>query len=603
VGPTEEEIVMRAHSRRSLLGLIAILALAPTGGARADSGWSIRDYDVDIVIQKDAGLEVTETIDADFSVPKHGILREMPVRYAVGMHLYDLRVRLRGVDDGAGHEYETSVSHLENLMRIRIGSPEYTVQGLQRYRIRYHVERAVLWEGNHAWEKGSTAVLRWNATGTEWQVPIARSKVTVHLPREVNDLELVYDAWTGYFNAREKNFEKRMLDARTIEFTTGRLGPREGITVEVSLPADAVEHPGWWKVFSWWLVDNFAYAVFPATLLLCFLSWFMKGRDQPGTGTIVVNYEPPEGLRPAEVGTLVDERVDLRDISATIVDLAVRGYLKLEEVESGSWFSSGNDYRFIRVKGPEGLKNFERKLYDRIFGGRDQVLLSDLREKFFPVLSQVRDDLYHGLTADRMFDGNPETVRTTFLVLGIFLVLAILAASCVIQLGIIGRIFFVPVIITAILSILTVVLTSRVMPRKTRKGREAWEKIAGLQEYIRRAEVDDIQEQERRGVFERLLPYAILFGLSKRWGKAFADLYREPPDWYQPAHPMDFNTWILINDIDRSIWMMNQTFPTQPRVEFETGSGRGGGYGWSSGGFGGGGSSGGGFGGGGGSSW
>ena len=141
------------------------------------------------------------------------------------------------------------------------------------------------------------------------------------------------------------------------------------------------------------------------------------------------------------------------------------------------------------------------------------------------------------------------------------------------------------------------------MPRKTRKGRIAWEKIAGLQEYIRRAEVDDIQEQERQGIFERLLPYAIIFGLSKRWGKAFENLYREPPDWYQPARPMDFSTWMLVNDIDRSIWMMNQTFPTQPRVEVDTGSGRGGGYGWSSGGFGGGGSSGGGFGGGGGSSW
>ena len=148
-----------------------------------------------------------------------------------------------------------------------------------------------------------------------------------------------------------------------------------------------------------------------------------------------------------------------------------------------------------------------------------------------------------------------------------------LGAACLIQLGLIGRVFFLPVIIAGILSVLTVVITSRVMPRKTRKGRIAWEKIAGLQEYIRRAEVDDIQEQERQGIFERLLPYAIIFGLSKRWGKAFEDLYREPPDWYQPADPMDFTTWVLINDLDRSICMMNQTFPTQPRVSTD-GSGQ-----------------------------
>jgi uncharacterized membrane protein YgcG len=141
------------------------------------------------------------------------------------------------------------------------------------------------------------------------------------------------------------------------------------------------------------------------------------------------------------------------------------------------------------------------------------------------------------------------------------------------------------------------------MSRKTRKGRIAWERIAGLEEYIRRAEVDDIKEQERQGVFERLLPYAIVFGLSDRWGKAFADLYRRPPDWYQPARGDGFSTWVLVNDLDRSMWMMNRTFPSQPRSTGEGFSGRGGGYSWSSGGFGGGGSSGGGFGGGGGSSW
>ncbi len=591
----------RSRALAVLVGLVALCALdqAP---AWADSGWSIRNFDVQLVINPDASLDVTETIDADFSVPKHGILREMPIRYAVGMHQYALRVRLREVDDGTGRNYESSVTYEENLMKIRIGSPEYTVKGPQRYRLRYQVERAILWEGNHAWEKGSYAVLRWNATGTEWQVPIYAAKVTAQLPRDLNDLELSYDAWTGYFNARGKNFTKRAVDARTVEFTTGLLQPREGITVEISMPADTVARPGWRKEITWWLVDNFPYAVFPATLVFCFFSWFFHGRDLPGTGTIVVNYEAPDGLTPAEVGTLVDEEVDLRDISATIIDLAVRGYLRMEELDSSTWFSSGSDYRFIKLKEPQGLKNFELKLYNKIFAGKSSVTLSDLQEKFYPVLPQVKDDLYRGLSKQGFFDGNPETVRGASLVLGVMLVLAVLALSCMIQYVLIGRVFFVPVIIAGVLSIVVVLITSRVMPRKTRKGRITWEKIAGLQEYIRRAEVDNLQESERQGIFERLLPYAIIFGLSKRWGKAFADLYRQPPDWYQPARPMDFSTWILVNDIDRSMWMMSQTFPTQPRVQIDSGSG-GGGYGWSSGGFGGGGSSGGGFGGGGGSSW
>ena len=591
----------RFITRAVLLGVVSVFAMAQPR-ARADSGWSIRAFDVGIAIHHDASIEVTETIDADFHVAKHGILREIPVRYAVGMHQYALRVKLEEVSDGEGHDYERSVSYEENLMRIRIGSPDFTVQGRKRYRLRYRVERAILWEGNHAWEQGNYAVLRWNATGTEWQVAIDAAKVNVMLPTELDDSQITYDAWTGSFGAKEKNFRKHRVDGRTLEFTAGPLRPREGITVEISMPSDAVARPGWAKELSWWVVNNFPYAIFPATLAFCFFSWFLRGRDLPGMGSIVVNYEAPDGLTPAEVGTLVDEKVDLGDISATIIDLAVRGYLKIEEIKTSSWFSSGTDYRFIKLKGPEGLKSFEKKMYNKLFDHNDTVLLSELQEKFFPVISQVRSDLYRGLSNEHFFDGNPNTVRGAFLVLGLLLLAAVLGAACLLQVGMIGRVFPVPVIIAGGLSALAVVITSRVMPRKTRKGRIAWEKIAGLQEYIRRAEIDDIKEQERQGIFERLLPYAIVFGLSKRWGKAFENLYREPPNWYQPANPVDFSTWMLVNDIDRSIWTMNQTFPSQPRVSTD-GAGRGAGYSWSSGGFGGGGSSGGGFGGGGGSSW
>jgi uncharacterized membrane protein YgcG len=135
------------------------------------------------------------------------------------------------------------------------------------------------------------------------------------------------------------------------------------------------------------------------------------------------------------------------------------------------------------------------------------------------------------------------------------------------------------------------------MPRKTRSGKIAWEQVAGLEEFIRRAEADEIQAQERRGIFERLLPYAIVFGLADRWAKAFAGLYTQPPDWYQPANPSHFSTALLASSMNRSVHSMNEVFPSQPRS-----SGSGGGGGWSSGGFSGG-SVGGGFGGGGGGAW
>jgi uncharacterized membrane protein YgcG len=589
-----------------LVGIVASgLASSP---ARSETGWSVRSFDVAIAVHPDAALDVTETIDADFDVPKHGIYREIPIRYAVGLHQYALRFHLLGVDDGDGRAYGTEVTYEENRIRIRIGDPGRTITGPARIPIRYRVERAIIWERNRAWAEAAPdqdrAVLRWVATGTEWGVPIRRATVTVHLPRDLGDSQVDYDAWTGAYGARNKDFTKRRVDARTIAFETGTLRPGESITIDVTMLADAVARAAWTRELAWWLVDNFAYGLFPVTLAACLASWFFWGRDLPGRGAIVVGYEPPEGLGPAEVGTLIDERVDLRDISAVIIDLAVRGYLKIEEVRSNSSERSGRDYRFTRLKGPDDLKPFEKQLYSQIFDGEESVLMSDLETKFYPVIGRVKNDLYRGLSKQGYFDGKPDTVRTTFLVLGLIAVAAALGLAAVVQTWVAGRLFVFPIAVAGVLSAAAVAITSRVMPRKTRKGRVAWEQIAGLEEYIRRAEVDDITAQDRRGIFERLLPYAIIFGLSSRWAKAFADLYTQPPDWYQPVDPTGYTTALLMRDLDRSVSTMNTTFPSMPRSTgtssaWPTGQG----YSWSSGGFGGGGSSGGGFGGGGGGSW
>jgi uncharacterized membrane protein YgcG len=585
---------------------LGIIGLGP-GRALGETGWSIGKLEVLLAIEPDATLDVTETIDARFQVPKHGIYRDIPIRYAVGMHQYALPFQLLGVDDGAGNTYATQVTDHENRVQIRVGDAARVLQGDVRYRIRYRVLRAILAEGNRAWEKGdhARAVLRWVATGTEWGVPVGRTVVTVVLPHQLDDTQVTSDAWTGTYGSQNKDFTKRRADARTLVFETGPLRPGEGITVEVSMPGDAVTWASWQRDLWWWLRDNFVYALFPLTLALCWAGWFLRGRDLPGQGTIVVNYEPPEGLGPAEVGTVVDEKVDLRDISASIIDLAVRGYLKISEEGSKSWLFSKVDYRLTRLKDPGDLKPFEQKLFESVFGTDDSVLLSSLETKFYPVIASIKDQLYSGLSRAGYFDGSPPTVRGTYLILGLVALALALLFSAIVQRQLIGRAFFAPIIITGILSAPVVVFTSFFMPRRTRKGRIAWEKIAGLEEYIRRAEVADIQAQERQGVFERLLPYAIVFRLAHKWARAFADLYAQPPSWYEPLDATNFATWQLVQNVDQSLSAMNQTFVSMPRSAGPTdfGGPTGAGYNWSGGGFSGGGSSGGGFGGGGGGAW
>jgi uncharacterized membrane protein YgcG len=574
--------------------VLAFAALANT--ARADDGWVIEKFDARLEIGGDGTLEITEKIAVRFDQAKHGIFREIPVRYDVNGHLYDLRMHLLGVHDGAGNARAHTVSDTENRVVIKIGDANATATGAQTYVIRYRVARAILWEGEHA-------VLRWNATGTEWRVPMVEGAVvTVVLPVPLEDGRVQYDAWTGRFRERRKEFKVERIDPKTVRFVSPPLQAGEGITVEIAMPDTAVSRPSLASRIAWWLADNFIYGLVPAGLAGAFGIWFLKGRDQPGRGSVVVNYEPPEGLGPAEVGTLIDEKVDLRDISAVLIDLAVRGFISIQEVKSSGLLGSSVDYEIHRrrVPKPGELKKHEQTILDKVLGGKAKVELSDLQNKFYDTLPKLKSELYDSLTRQGYFAGRPDRVRIAFFLLGLAVaVLAVLAAAGV-QSMLVGRVFILPVVITAVCLLVILVRTSYVMPRRTKKGRVAWEQIRGLEEYISRAEVDDLKTQEKQGVFERLLPFASVFNLTKRWSRAFEGLYQEPPEYYRPAFSGPFTMVDFGGSVDRSVQTMNSTFPSLPRSEAGSGSGS---SGWSSGGFSGGGSSGGGFGGGGGGAW
>lgn len=588
---------MSEYRERKSLGRIVVLAvllissgLVATTRAQ-EGGWTIGDYVVHVQIERNGLIKVDETITANFDVGKRGIYREIPIRYDVGMHQYALRFKLLGVDDGEGNPRTTETTDHDNLVKLKIGDADRTLTGRQVYRIRYELQRAILWEGEHA-------VLRWNATGTEWRVPIRHAEVIVKLPAPLESNQLTYQAWTGAYASRNQDAKASRPDPATLKFVTTRpLGIGEGITVDVGMPADAVVEPSLGTRLLWWLSDNFVYGLIPATLAACLGLWYLFGRDEPGRGTIVVEYAPPDELTPAEIGTLIDEHVNLRDLTATFIDLAVRGYLTIREIKKEGWLHSSTDYEFTKKKGPDGLKPFEKDLYDKLFASGDQVLLSDLKEKFYTAIPKATNHLYSALTTQKYFAGNPQSVQLRFLGFGLLVTLAAVGTACAVQKVWIGRVFIVSGVLTAIASVVIVLVTAVVMPRKTRQGRIAWERIKGLEEYIRRAEIDDIKAADRRGVFERLLPYAIVLNLSDRWAKAFEGLYTEPPDWYRTQGDGAFSTGYFVGSLDRSMNSMNTVLPSQPR---SSGSGS---SGWSSGGFSGGGFSGGGFGGGGGGSW
>ena len=179
--------------------------------------------------------------------------------------------------------------------------------------------------------------LYWNVTGDEWDVPVANASAQILLPPGVTGVRT--NEFTGGYGSRAQNAALKASE-NTVEVSMVRpLAFHEGLTVVVGWDKGFVKEPGTSELINQFLASNWPIFFPVPVFLLMFWLWSARGRD-PRVGPVAVQYTPPEGLSPAESGTLVDEMAAMRDITATIVDLAVRGYIVIEETEK---IGSGGD--------------------------------------------------------------------------------------------------------------------------------------------------------------------------------------------------------------------------------------------------------------------
>ncbi|HID05989.1 MAG TPA: DUF2207 domain-containing protein, partial [Armatimonadetes bacterium] len=323
--------------------------------------WQINDFTVDIRVHSDSHITVTERITVDFGYERrHGIYRVIPYKYQRsadmllgkgGMRLsYNLRIKVRSVTDALGNGRPYRVRRWGGNINIRIGHPKRYVSGVQVYVITYDVWRALNKFPDHV-------ELYWNATGNEWSAYIYSATARVRLPLAVNPLNTQTVAatfYTGPYGSRTR-LGTMHRTSEYIVFKTSNLPPQSGLTIVVGFPANAVVFPSRARELLWMLQDNWRWLM-PFMLPLIALGmmltlWYAYGRDPLRHLPIMVQYEPPEGLSPAEVGTLIDESADVSDIVATVVDLAVRGYLKIRELPSAKFlFFTERDYEFVLLK-------------------------------------------------------------------------------------------------------------------------------------------------------------------------------------------------------------------------------------------------------------
>jgi hypothetical protein len=580
-----------------LWALIACVVLGAVS-ARADRGeYVIESFDVTLQVEPSSALIVEERIVVEFSAPRHGIYRTIPVRYTDPRgYLYSLSFRLLGVVDDDRDSHQTQVTREGRYVKVRIGSPDETVQGRVVYTIRYLVRGALVHFAEHD-------ELYWNATGNEWQTSIGSASARVWLPGAVPDSELETTAYTGTFGAREQAVTiERGASEGSSHITyraTRQLDPLEGLTVAAAWPHGLVQFPGPVKKAATFLGENWIVLLPLAAFAWLMRRYWSKGRDPEGAGAVVVRYEPPEEMTAGEIGAIVDERVDLRDITASVVDMAVRGHLRIrvdaEEHLFGLFTTEKTSFEKID-KPRNDLREYELRIFNGIFASGDVVSTEDLEHKFYKHIPKIRDDLWADLAARRFFDGKPNDVRKRWKIFGV------VAAGATVGLGYMwaswrGAVFphamFLPIASGAFTFVLFVIL-SRAMPRRTPKGVASRNWALGFEEFVNRVERERLEADRQRNVFESLLPYAMALGVAAQWAREFEGIYAtSPPAWFvgnQPYSGGGFSTSRFESSLSSAMAQTGSEMTSVPRSSGSSG-------------FGGGGSSGGGGGGGGGGSW
>ncbi|GAA3134978.1 DUF2207 domain-containing protein [Streptosporangium carneum] len=445
--------------------------------------------------------------------------------------------------------YDDSDDRLYQVVNLKgdgtLTGDSITLKGSGSAKLEYDVKGAVT-------PLGDTQELRWYAAGG-WSVPVDLAKVKVTGPAQLQNLSCFAGVLTSAVGCTTASPDHTGIEA---EFEQQGLGQNEVLTVIIGYPAGATKGAPVlerrFELANAFTLNTVTGGALAGLLVLMLgglgLLYWTRGRDarvvghESGSLSGVENghFAPPDGVRPGQIGTLMDEQADVVDVTATIVDLAVRGYIRIDEQPRQTY--DAPDWMLVRLPNAElnSLLSYERALYDAVFDGRDTVLLSHLQGSFGSKLGKVRDALYRDVVAQGWFARRPDTVRTRWTTLGVLLtvagVLGTVALAWFTTYGLLG--------LAVIIAGAALAAGGQYMPAKTSKGAGALAHTLGFREYLASGDIaGDIPPAQRVELFSRYLPYAVIFDSVDRWARVVSSIngngrqadnlywYHGPAEW------------------------------------------------------------------------
>jgi hypothetical protein len=491
-----------------LLGLVAC-------SLHALAAVRLKSFESSLLLDHDGAVVVNETIT--LAAPALELTRTIPLR-TPGHADVPLIVRVLSAEDERGQRLSYKRERDGDRLLLHL-EPRTTV-----VRLTYLVRNAAVFAQD-------LDELTWPATDANFA--LEQAEVRVALPRDIGDFRA--QAFTTSRSGRPvalwTSTGALPMEIEAASLRTGSPGPLPSnavITVGVFLHKGALTPPGPLTRAGWYVSAN-RIVLLPLVTLAVMLV-MRRLRPQIPRRSLTACYEPPAALTPAEVGTIIDDEVDPRDVASTLADLAVRGFVRFDSIPPQG--DGQPDFKITLLRPKEewsGLARHEATMLFHTFYGGHWTQLSSLKLRFPSIVPYFQDDVLSQLRAKGYYTNLPYS-PWILCQIGLALLAGLLVAA---QATGAASLFDVPgaALASVATSAIIIFVLGGKLSNKTRKGQLMWAEVRGFQEFLDRVDADRMQRLTP-DLYEKYLPYAMALGVEKGWTAAFDGIAVPVPEWF-----------------------------------------------------------------------
>lgn len=561
---------------------IYLFSIAFTLSLFSSSAEQIDQYLTRVSINPNGTISVSENIFYNFgNLERHGIFRTIPyAKTNVEGKKYILKFtdfKVTG-SDGKKIPFTKTVLFSDKLIELKIGDANKYVTGLQEYAISYTVSGALTYFSDHD-------ELYWNPQGTDWDVPVLNSETIVYLPESAQTEEIVYKCFTGGYGETGSDCTIDYVNGEVTINSTGQHEPYTGLSFVISLPKGAVAELLPKEDLTWILqyillgilgiLAILWYVYVPIKVLITRLSY--KKFLNENKKVVAAWFEPPKtdskvNYTPAETGLLIDKKPDHKEVTATLIHLAQRGYLKIRKEESKLPIFETDTFTFDLLKdfsSDSTLAKYEKTLLDGIFDSGTSTSTKKLKKSLHlgKKIQEFMTEVESELDREQLLEKPLEKARATHLLLLFF------------------SLFTFNLFLLAVVG-----LFKNYFVKFTKKGVEKFSETASLYNFLISQNVQlDFQAQNQL-FFEKLLPYATAFGVEDIWTTRFKDMQFTQSEWYEGDIANAYAFSSISHSLNQSVSSSISYSTSSSKSGFSSGFSSGGGFSGGGGGGGGGGS-------------